>query len=73
MTNLEQLILELDKNLVDLYKEKINEICVSLNIYKEDTEDKPKRKLIREIQDYLEAFFLGREERVKILMLMVMS
>ena len=65
MANLEQLILELDKNLVNLNKEKIKEICVSVNIYKEDTEDKPKRKLIREIQDYLEAFFCGERKRLK--------
>ena len=64
MANLEQLILELDKNLVDLYKEKVKEICVSLDIYKEDPDDNPRRKLITEIKDYLEVIFCGERKNI---------
>ena len=54
MVNLKQLMLMLDKNLLDLNKEKLKEIGVFVNILKDDMEDKPTRKLIQEIQGYLE-------------------
>lgn len=42
------------QSLLDLNKDKLKKIGVSLNNYKEDLQSKSKRQLIREIQDYLE-------------------